>query len=279
MARRRDGTSSSIGGRRSLLYQHSPGPVVRSTLGAAFLVGTGFSFGALLLVGEVGRSIGDSGFRWCPRCCSGSLRVGPSTTGSIGASSGRACSGSAVSRECGRRRRAGFLTKAAVARRRRSRDPAKPAAACADELPGAENLNDLERAHAAGFIPRSARGGQAVGPCGSSRRKSRGGKPVMNLKRKGWANFVSSRSTPSRPRSERRGTRRALRRSRPSPADSRSLLVPGARPVVRAHEHGSAVVEPGEDAIVLGAVVAGRRDVRPGPAAVEGCRSSIRRRR
>lgn len=48
------GTSSSIGGPPlALLYQHSPGPVVRSTLGAAFLVGTGFSFGALLLVGEV----------------------------------------------------------------------------------------------------------------------------------------------------------------------------------------------------------------------------------
>ena len=49
------GTSSSIGGPPlALLYQHSPGPVVRSTLGAAFLVGTGFSFGALLVAGEVG---------------------------------------------------------------------------------------------------------------------------------------------------------------------------------------------------------------------------------
>lgn len=48
------GTSSSIGGPPlALLYQHSPGPVVRSTLGAAFLVGTGCSFGALLLAGEV----------------------------------------------------------------------------------------------------------------------------------------------------------------------------------------------------------------------------------
>ncbi|MGB0619208.1 MAG: sulfite exporter TauE/SafE family protein [Myxococcota bacterium] len=48
------GTSSSIGGPPlALLYQHSPGPVVRSTLGAAFLVGTGFSFGALLVAGEV----------------------------------------------------------------------------------------------------------------------------------------------------------------------------------------------------------------------------------
>ncbi len=48
------GTSSSIGGPPlALLYQHSPGPVVRSTLGAAFLVGTGFSFTALLVAGEV----------------------------------------------------------------------------------------------------------------------------------------------------------------------------------------------------------------------------------
>ncbi|MEM9177029.1 MAG: sulfite exporter TauE/SafE family protein [Myxococcota bacterium] len=48
------GTSSSIGGPPlALLYQHSPGPVVRSTLGAAFLVGTGFSFSALLVAGEV----------------------------------------------------------------------------------------------------------------------------------------------------------------------------------------------------------------------------------
>lgn len=48
------GTASSIGGPPlALLYQHAPGPVVRSTLGAAFLVGTGLSLLALALAGEL----------------------------------------------------------------------------------------------------------------------------------------------------------------------------------------------------------------------------------
>lgn len=48
------GTASSIGGPPlALLYQHSPGPVVRSTLGAAFLVGTGITLSALVAAGEV----------------------------------------------------------------------------------------------------------------------------------------------------------------------------------------------------------------------------------
>jgi len=48
------GTASSIGGPPlALLYQRSPGPVVRSTLGAAFLVGTVLSLAALVGAGEV----------------------------------------------------------------------------------------------------------------------------------------------------------------------------------------------------------------------------------
>lgn len=48
------GTSSSIGGPpMALLYQRSPGPTMRSTLGAAFLVGTALSLGALALAGQV----------------------------------------------------------------------------------------------------------------------------------------------------------------------------------------------------------------------------------
>jgi len=48
------GTSSSIGGPpMALLYQRQPGPMMRSTLGAAFLVGSALSFGALALAGEV----------------------------------------------------------------------------------------------------------------------------------------------------------------------------------------------------------------------------------
>ncbi len=48
------GTASSIGGPPlALLYQHSPGPVVRSTLGAAFLVGTGITLAALIAADEV----------------------------------------------------------------------------------------------------------------------------------------------------------------------------------------------------------------------------------
>ena len=49
------GTSSSIGGPpMALLYQHEAGPVMRATLGATFLVGTGLSLLALVLAGEVG---------------------------------------------------------------------------------------------------------------------------------------------------------------------------------------------------------------------------------
>ena len=48
------GTASSIGGPpMALLYQRQPGPVVRSTLGAAFLVGTVLSIAALAAAGEV----------------------------------------------------------------------------------------------------------------------------------------------------------------------------------------------------------------------------------
>ena len=48
------GTSSSIGGPpMALLYQHESGPVMRSTLGATFLVGTGLSLLALVAAGEV----------------------------------------------------------------------------------------------------------------------------------------------------------------------------------------------------------------------------------
>ena len=50
------GTASSIGGPPlALLYQHSPGPVVRATLGAAFLVGIMLSLAALGVAGEVQR--------------------------------------------------------------------------------------------------------------------------------------------------------------------------------------------------------------------------------
>jgi uncharacterized membrane protein YfcA len=48
------GTASSIGGPPiALLYQNAPGPVVRSTLGAAFLIGTAMSLAALALAGQV----------------------------------------------------------------------------------------------------------------------------------------------------------------------------------------------------------------------------------
>ncbi len=48
------GTASSIGGPpMALLYQHEPGPVVRSTLGATFLLGTVLSLSALGVAGEV----------------------------------------------------------------------------------------------------------------------------------------------------------------------------------------------------------------------------------
>jgi len=48
------GTASSIGGPpMALLYQNQPGPKVRATLGAAFLVGTMLSLSALGAVGEV----------------------------------------------------------------------------------------------------------------------------------------------------------------------------------------------------------------------------------
>jgi uncharacterized membrane protein YfcA len=48
------GTASSIGGPPvALLYQNEPGPVMRSTLGATFLIGTLMSLGALVVAGQV----------------------------------------------------------------------------------------------------------------------------------------------------------------------------------------------------------------------------------
>lgn len=48
------GTTSSIGGPpMALLYQNEPGPVMRSTLGAAFLLGTALSLLALAITGAV----------------------------------------------------------------------------------------------------------------------------------------------------------------------------------------------------------------------------------
>lgn len=50
------GTSSSIGGPPvALLYQHEPGPVVRSTLGATFAIGVAMSLAALAVAGEIHR--------------------------------------------------------------------------------------------------------------------------------------------------------------------------------------------------------------------------------
>jgi uncharacterized protein len=49
------GTASSIGGPPpALLYQHHPGPVLRSTTAALFVVGTTLSTAALAVAGEVG---------------------------------------------------------------------------------------------------------------------------------------------------------------------------------------------------------------------------------
>ncbi len=48
------GTTSSMGGPPiALLYQREPGPVLRSTLGATFLIGSGCSLTALALAGHV----------------------------------------------------------------------------------------------------------------------------------------------------------------------------------------------------------------------------------
>jgi len=48
------GTASSIGGPPvAILLQNEPGPVLRSTLGAAFLIGVSMSLGALILAGQV----------------------------------------------------------------------------------------------------------------------------------------------------------------------------------------------------------------------------------
>lgn len=48
------GTTSSVGGPPiALLYQREPGPVVRSTLGATFLIGSGLSLAALSYAGHV----------------------------------------------------------------------------------------------------------------------------------------------------------------------------------------------------------------------------------
>ncbi len=61
------GTSSSIGGPPlALLYQHSAGPIIRSTLGAAFLIGTALSLIALLAAGEIGRLHWQLGFALVP---------------------------------------------------------------------------------------------------------------------------------------------------------------------------------------------------------------------
>lgn len=50
------GTASSIGGPPlALLYQYEPGPTMRATLGAAFLIGSGLSLGALGVAGEVSK--------------------------------------------------------------------------------------------------------------------------------------------------------------------------------------------------------------------------------
>jgi len=49
------GTASSIGGPpAALLYQHHPGPVLRSTTAALFVVGTTLSTVALAVAGQVG---------------------------------------------------------------------------------------------------------------------------------------------------------------------------------------------------------------------------------
>jgi uncharacterized membrane protein YfcA len=49
------GTASSIGGPPpALLYQHHPGPVLRSTTAALFVVGTMLSTAALVVAGQVG---------------------------------------------------------------------------------------------------------------------------------------------------------------------------------------------------------------------------------
>jgi uncharacterized membrane protein YfcA len=48
------GTASSIGGPPvALLYQNQPGPIMRSTLGATFLIGTAMSLAALAIAGQV----------------------------------------------------------------------------------------------------------------------------------------------------------------------------------------------------------------------------------
>ena len=48
------GTTSSVGGPPvALLYQREPGPVLRSTLGATFLIGSGLSLTALSFTGRV----------------------------------------------------------------------------------------------------------------------------------------------------------------------------------------------------------------------------------
>src|SRR3546814_11444064 len=51
------GTAAGIGGPPlALLYQHRPGSTIRSTLAAAFLVGTALSLATLAVAGEVGAS-------------------------------------------------------------------------------------------------------------------------------------------------------------------------------------------------------------------------------
>src|SRR3546814_15753694 len=51
------GTAAGIGGPPlALLYQHRPGSTIRSTLAAAFLVGTALSLATLAVAGEFGPS-------------------------------------------------------------------------------------------------------------------------------------------------------------------------------------------------------------------------------
>jgi hypothetical protein len=61
------GTASSIGGPpMALLYQHEPGPKMRATLAATFLVGTGLSLGALGAAGAVRPLHWEFGFAMVP---------------------------------------------------------------------------------------------------------------------------------------------------------------------------------------------------------------------
>lgn len=61
------GTASSIGGPpMGLLYQHAPGPVLRSTLGVTFLIGVALSLAALAWAGELAARHWALGFALMP---------------------------------------------------------------------------------------------------------------------------------------------------------------------------------------------------------------------